>query len=109
MFCVSIHMKRLSKDWFSQIMIHKQLMQELAGLKETVRILNGVNHRISYADVIIFLIREYKKSIKVVYPLSHKTLVGAKLKRRNPKVAMPLKKSTTIVTKLDGRTRVRFR
>lgn len=90
-------------------MISKQLMQELAELKETVRIINGVNHRISYADVIIFLIREYRKSIKVMYPLSRKTLVGTKLKRRSSKIAMPLKKSTTVVTKLDGGTRVRFR
>ena len=101
-------MKRLSKKWFSQIMIHKELKQELDELKETVRIITNVNHRISYADVIIFLIREYKKTLRVVYPLSHKTLVVAKLKS-SPKVAMPLRKSTTVVTKLDGRTRVRFR
>jgi hypothetical protein len=102
-------MKRLSKKWFSQIMIHKQLKQEFDELKEHVRIDTHAKHRISYADVIIFLIREYRKSLKVVHPLSHKTLVGAKLKRRNPKIAMPLIKSTTVATKLDGRTRVRFR
>lgn len=73
-------MKRLSKKWFSQIMLHKELKQELDELKETVRIITNVNHRTSYADVIVFLIREYKKTLRVVYPLSHKTLVGAKLK-----------------------------
>jgi len=102
-------MKRLSKAWFSQIMIHKLIKQELDELKEHVRIDTHANHRISYADVIIFLIREYRRSLKVVYPLSPKTLVGTKLKRRSPKIAMPLKKSTTVATKLDGRTRVRFR
>jgi len=102
-------MKRLSKVWFSQIMIHKLIKQELDELKEHVRIYTHANHRISYADVIIFLIREYRRSLKVVFPLSPKTLVGAKLKRTSPKIAMPLKKSTTVVTKLDGRTRVRFR
>lgn len=90
-------------------MIHKLIKQELDELKEVVRISAHANHRISYADVIIFLIREYKKSIIVMSPLSSKILVGTKLKRRSSKIAMPLKKSTTVVTKLDGGTRVRFR
>jgi len=102
-------MKSLGKEKFTQIKLLKKIKQELASLKETVRVEMGVNHPISYADVIIFLIREYRRSLKVVFPLSPKTLVGAKLKRTSPKIAMPLKKSTTVVTKLDGRTRVRFR
>ena len=89
-------------------MIHKELKQELDELKETVRIITNVNHRTSYADVIVFLIREYKKTLRVVHQFSHRTVVGVKLKS-SPKVAIPLRKSTTVVTKLDGRTRVRFR
>ena len=90
-------------------MIHKAIKHELDELKEIVRAHTGASHRISYADVIVFLIREYKKSLRVVYPLSQKTLVGTKIKRENLKVVTPLRRySTRIVSKIDGKTRVVF-
>jgi len=101
-------MKRFSKEWFSQIMIHKAIKHELDELKEIVRAHTGASHRISYADVIVFLIREYKKSLRIVYPISQKTLVGTKIKRGNLIVTPLRSNSTNVVSKLDGETRVVF-
>jgi len=106
---VSIHMKRLSKKWFSQIMIHKKIKQELDSLKELVHINTKVNHRISYADVIIFLIKEYKKSLRVEYPLSQGLLVENKIKEKNVSVSIHLeRKSLRVSSKLDGKQRASY-
>jgi len=75
-------MKRLSKKWFSQIMIHKKIKQELDSLKKLVCVETNAKHRISYADVIIFLIKEYKKSLRVECPISQSILVGNKLQKK---------------------------
>ncbi len=69
-------MKRFSKKFFKQIMLPIPLKQELDKLKEIVRIDMNVNHPISYADVIIFLIKKYKETLRVEYPLSQNLLVG---------------------------------
>jgi len=106
---VSIHMKRFSKRWFSQIMIHKLIKQELDGLKKIFEIRYNINYKLSYADVIIILIREYKKSRRVEYPINQKTLVGTKIKRGNIKVVAPLRRrATSVGAKLDGKTRMSF-
>ena len=90
-------------------MIHKQLKQELDELKKVFAIKYNISHKLSYADVIRILIREYKKSLTVVYPISQKTLVGTKIKRENLKVVSTLRRQTTSVSsKLDGKTRVSF-
>ena len=102
-------MKRLSKRWFAQIMIHKQLKQELDELKKVFTIKYKIKYKLSYADVIRILINEYKKPFRVVYPLSQKTLVGTKIKREDLKVVTPLRRQTTSVgVKLDEKTRVSF-
>ena len=102
-------MKRFSKEWFSQIMIHKAIKQELDELKKVFTIKYKINYKLSYADVIRILINEYKKPFRVVYPLSQKTLVGTKIKRENLKVVTPLRRqSTSVNSKLDGKTRVSF-
>ena len=98
-------MKRFSKVWFSQIMIHKTIKQELDELKKVFTI----KYKLSYADVIRILISEYKKSKRVEYLISQKTLVGTKIKRENLKVVTPLRRqSTSVNSKLDGKTRVSF-
>ena len=102
-------MKRLSKKWFSQIMIHKKIKQELDSLKEIVRIETNANHPISYADVIIFLIKNYKNSLQVEYPLSQGVLVGNAIKKKGLSVSIPLeRKSTSVSSKLDGKSRVSY-
>ncbi len=102
-------MKRLSKKWFSQIMIHKKIKQELDSLKEIVRIKTNVNHRISYADVIIFLIKHYKISLRVEYPLSQGVLVGNEIEKKDLSVSIPLeKKLTRVSSRLDGKSRISY-
>jgi len=102
-------MKRLSRKWFAQIMIHKQLKQELDELKKVFTIKYKIKYKLSYADVIRILINEYKKPFRVVYPLSQKTLVGIKIKREDLKVVTPLRRqSTSVGVKLEGKTRVSF-
>ena len=97
-------MKRFSKKWFSQIMIHKKIKQELDFLKETVRKETKVNHRISYGDEIIFLIEHYKKTQRIEYPLLQSLLVGNVIAKKNLHVSMPLKRNfTRVSSKLDGK------
>jgi len=106
---VWIHMKRLSKKWFSQIMIHKKIKQELDSLKEIVRVETNVNHRISYSDVIIFLIKQYKNSLRVEYPLSQSVLVGNAIEKKDLSVSIHLaRKLTSVSSKLDGKSRVSY-
>lgn len=102
-------MKRLSKKWFSQIMIHKKIKQELDSLKEIVRIQTNVNHRISYADVIIFLIKHYKNSLQVEYQLNQNLLVGNVIEKKGLSVSIPMKnKSISVSSKIDGKSRVSY-
>ena len=102
-------MKRYSKKFFKQIMLSIPLKQELDQLKEIVRIDMNVNHPISYADVIRFLIREYKKSIRMVYPLSQKLLLGKNLENKNLNVSIPLERKTIgTSSSIDGKTRVSY-
>jgi len=102
-------MNRLSKKFFKQIMLPIQIKQELDQFKEIVRIDMNVNHPISYADVIKFLIKRYKETIKIVYPLSQKLLLGKNLENKNLNVSIPLeKKSINTSSKLDGKMRVSY-
>jgi len=102
-------MKRLSKKWFSQIMIHKKIKQELDSLKEIVRINTNANHRISYGDVITFLIKQYKNSLRVEYPLSQGVLVGNEIEKKDLSVSIPIeRKSFRVSSKLDGKQRVSY-
>jgi len=102
-------MKRSSKKWFSQIMIHKKIKQELDSLKEIVRINTNANHRTSYGDVISFLIKHYKNSLRVEYPLSQGVLVGNEIQKKDLSVSIPLKrKSLRVSSKLDGKQRVSY-
>ena len=97
-------MKRFSRKWFSQIMIHKKIKQELDSLKETVRRETKVNYRISYGDEINFLIEHYKKTQRVEYPLMQSLLVGNVIAKKNLHVSMPLNRNVTrLSSKLDGK------
>jgi len=90
-------------------MIHKKIKQELGSLKEIVRVKTNVNHRISYADVIIFLIRHYKNSLRVEYPLSQVVLVENKIEKKDLSVSIHLaKKLTSVSSKLEGKSRFSY-
>ena len=102
-------MKRLSKKWFKQIMIHITIKQELEELKKIVRIHTRATHPISYADVIIFLIKHYKDSLRIEYPLNQKLLVVNKLKQNNLSVCTPITpRPYSESVKLDGKTRASY-
>ena len=95
--CVSIHMKRLSAKWFSQIMINKVLKKELDSLKQNIRIQHNMNYNLSYGDVITILVKHYKEERKE-YSIEEKLLVSVPLKQ------IPLSWSNN----LDSKTRVSF-
>jgi len=103
-------MGNTNKQWFKHISIHITIKQELDELKKIVRVHTHVTHPISYADVIIFLIKHYKKSLRVEYPLNQKLLVGRKLEQNNLSVVTSIvPKPYSARVKLDGKTRARFR
>jgi len=59
-------MKRFSRRWFSQIMIHKFLKRELDRLKDRVAIEAKMNYNPSYGDIIKFLVHFYKESFQSI-------------------------------------------
>ena len=102
-------MGKTNKRWFKHISIHITIQQELAELKQIVRIHTRVNHRISYADVIIFLIKHYKNSLQIEYPLNQGLQVGNKLEKKGLCVSTPITpRPYSASRKLDGKTRVSF-
>jgi len=102
-------MRRFSKKWFSQIMIHKLLKRELDELKSIVTIEISANWKLSYGDVILYLIKDFKKSRLTEYPIEQKLLSGTSFSSTKLKVSVPLKKiSVSTATKLDGKQRVSY-
>jgi len=91
-------MKRFSRTWFSQIMIHKLLKKELDSLKKNIAFETNVNYNLSYGDVITFLVNHYKKTKQKEYPIEEKLRVATPLQR----------KSINVGTKLDGKQRVSY-
>ena len=55
-------MKRFSRKWFSQIMIHKLLKSKLDKLKKVISLESNFDYKLSYGDVILFLINHYEKT-----------------------------------------------
>lgn len=92
-------MKRFSKQWFSQIMIHKLLKRELDQLKKIIAIDINVNYNLSYGDVITVLVNYYKKTKQIEYPIEQKLKVVTPLKKASP---------ISVSSKLDGKTRVSY-
>ncbi len=102
-------MKQKNKKPFKHINIHIKIKQELDELKEIVRVHTHAKHPISYADVIIFLIKHFKDSLRAEYPLNQKLLVGRKLKQKSLFVSTPIKpKPYSSSVTLDGKPRVSF-
>ena len=91
-------MKRFSRSWFTQIMIHKLLKRELDQLKKIIVKETNVNYNLSYGDVITFLINDYKKIRSNEHTIEQKFYVSVPLQ----------KKSINVSTKLDGKQRFSY-
>lgn len=91
-------MGKYCKSFFKQLMLPKLIIQQLYALKSIVAIETNTTNKISYGDVILFLLNKYKESKRIEFPIEEKLLVSVPLKQ------VPL----SFVTKLDGKTRVSF-
>jgi len=103
-------MKRFSRKWFSQIMIHRLLKRKLDQLKVTIAKETNATWKLSYNDVITYLIKNYKESRRIEVLLEPKLLTGVTLDKSSLNLSVPLKKVTTLntTTKLDGKQRVSY-
>lgn len=79
-------------------MLPKLIKQQLSELKSIVAIETNAIHKISYGDVILFLLNKYKESQRIEFPIEEKLLVSVPLKQ------VPL----SFGGKLDGKTRVSY-
>ena len=103
-------MKRFSKKWFAQIMIHRLLKRELDQLKKMIVKETSVTWELSYGDVISYLIKDFKKSRRIESLVESKLLTGNSLIKPGLNLSIPLKKVSTLstTTKLDGKQRVSY-
>ena len=100
-------MGRTNKQWFKHISVHVRIKQELKELKKDVSMHTRGDYEPSYADVINFLIKKYKESLRPEYPLEEKLFVVNNLEENNSSVyphRKPRPYSESV--KLDGKTRV---
>ena len=72
-------MKRFSRRWFAQIMINKLLKKELELLKTIMKKEYNYDYELSYGDVIIILLDNYKKK-KLEFNLEPKLTIAMPLK-----------------------------
>ena len=103
-------MKRFSKKWFAQIMIHRLLKRELDQLKKMIVKETSVTWELSYGDVISYLIKNFKKSRRIESLVESKLLTSNSLVKSGLNLSIPLKKVSTLstTTKLDGKQRVSY-
>ena len=80
-------MKRFSRKWFSQIMIHKLLKSKLDKLKKVISYQSNLDTRLSYGDVIHFLINHYEKTKRIEYSVEQKLSFSTPLKRKSINVS----------------------
>ena len=97
MLCISRYMRRFRK-WFAQIMINKLLKNELDQLKITFAKEMNATWKLSYSDVIKYLIKNFKESRRIEVPLEPKLLLGSPLKNSGLKIS----------SKLDGKQRISY-
>jgi len=91
-------MKRFSKKWFAQIMIHRLLKRELDQIKFVIAKEMNATWKLSYNDEIKFLIKNFKESRRTEVSLEPKLLLGSSLKNSGLKIS----------SKLDGKSRVSY-
>lgn len=86
---IKSHRQRYSRHRFNQIMISDNLRSSLDDLKKLVAIRQHKNHRISFNDVIIFLIKELMKN-ELKYKIKSYS-VNYKIKNVSTKFTIPIK------------------
>jgi len=91
-------MKRFSRKWFAQIMIHRLLKRELDQIKFVIAKEMNATWKLSYNDEIKFLIKNFKESRSTEVSLEPKLLLGRSLKNPGLKIS----------SKLDGKSRVSY-
>ena len=91
-------MKRLSKKWFTQIMIHRLLKRELDQLKVIITKEMNATWKLSYNDEIKFLIKKFNESRRIEVSLEPKLLLASSLKNSGLKIS----------SKLDGKQRFSY-
>ncbi|MCH7560376.1 MAG: hypothetical protein IIC67_03235 [Thaumarchaeota archaeon] len=91
-------MKRFSRKWFAQIMIHRLLKRELDQLKFIIAKEMNATWKLSYNDEIKFLIKNFKESRRIEVSLEPKLLLGNSLKNSRLKIS----------SKLDGKQRISY-
>jgi len=102
-------MKRFSRSWFSQIMIHKILKKELEELKSIIDKEISGSCPISYGDVITYLIKEFREKRKIEYPIEQQLLFRNSFSATKLNAVVQLKKnSLASSTKLDGKQRISY-
>jgi len=79
-------------------MIHKLLKFKLDKLKKVISIETSIDYKLSYGDVVLFLINHYEKTKHEESLIEQKLLFSTPLQ----------KKSINIATKLDGKQRVSY-
>ena len=83
-------MKRFSRKWFAQIMIHRLLKRELDQLKFIIAKEMNATWKLSYNDEIKFLIKNFKESRRIEVSLEPKLLLGNSLKNSRLKISLKL-------------------
>jgi len=84
------------RKWFAQIMINKLLKNELDQLKITIAKEMNATWKLSYGDIIQFLIQKYEESRRIEEQLEAKSFIGNLFKNYR----------TEMSTKLEGKTRI---
>ena len=80
-------------------MIHKIIKQQLDELKIIIALETNSTYKLSYGNVISYLINEFKQSKRIEYPIEQKLLVSVPIKQI---------KLFSTSSKLDGKTRVSY-
>lgn len=102
-------MKRFSRKKFSQIMLHNNLKLKLDQLKIEIHKEISVPWKLSYADVISYLVNQYVNLQKAKFQLDEKLLVSSSFKKSNLNVVVPLRKvSQRTISNLEAKKLVSF-
>ena len=102
-------MKRSSRKNFSQIMLHNNLKLKLDQLKIKIQKEISVPWKLSYADVISYLVDNYFNSKKAEYSIDEKLFVASSFNKPNLNVAVPLRNiSQRAISHLESKKLVSF-
>ena len=91
-------------------MISNVLKNELDQLKNIISVEKSLTWDISYGDVIIYMIQEFKKSKTIMYPIEPKLLLGNSFTEPSLKISTPMIKTLKkiVVTNVDNKNYVSY-